>query len=71
MSNKSHLHSHPPGSEPGKSNDRKLHRDWRVWLGVILMLIAMAVYVLTMDEAIVPGGASAGNPPATNAPATP
>ena len=69
MSNQSHLHSHPHGTEPGKSNGRKLHRDWRVWLGVLLMLIAMAVYVLTMDEAIVPGGAAAGNPPATNAPA--
>lgn len=68
MSNQSHLHSHPHGTEPGKSNDRKLHRDWRVWLGVILMLAAMAIYVLTMDEAIVPGGASVGSPPATNAP---
>ncbi len=71
MSNQSHLHSHPHGTEPGKSHDRKLHRDWRVWLGVILMLIAMAVYVLTMDEAIVPGGVSAGSPPTTNGPAAP
>jgi hypothetical protein len=71
MSNQSHLRSHPHGTEPGKPNGRKLHRDWRVWLGVILMLIAMAAYVLTMDEAIVPGAASAGNPASTNAPAAP
>jgi hypothetical protein len=31
----------------------------------------MAVYILTMDEAIVPGGESASNPPATHAPAAP
>jgi hypothetical protein len=31
----------------------------------------MAIYVLTMDEAVVPGAASAGNPASTNAPAAP
>ncbi len=67
MGNQSHLHFHPHGTEPGKSNGRKLHRDWRVWLGGILMLIAMAINVLTLDEAIVPGAASAGNPASTNA----
>ena len=33
---------------------RKLHKDWRVWLIVGLMLIAMIVYVLTLDESIWP-----------------
>jgi len=63
--------SHPHRAGHGKSHERKLHRDWRVWLGVILMLTAMAIYLLTMDEAIVPGGRSNGNPSATNAPAVP
>jgi hypothetical protein len=25
----------------------RAHRDWRVWVGVILMLLAMAVYFMT------------------------
>lgn len=34
---------------------KRLHRDWRVWAAVALMLLAMVVYVLTMDEAVEPG----------------
>jgi hypothetical protein len=33
---------------------RKLHKDWRAWLIVGLMLIAMITYVLTLDESILP-----------------
>jgi hypothetical protein len=29
-----------------------LHKDWRTWAVVILMLVAMAAYVLTDDEAL-------------------
>jgi hypothetical protein len=61
-----HMHGAPP-----QRQDRKLHRDWRIWLGVILMLAAMAIYLLTMDEAVVPGGPSAGNLSVTNAPTAP
>ena len=64
------LEEHMQGQHPQRQ-DRKLHRDWRIWVGVILMLAAMAIYLLTMDEAIVPGGPATGNPPATNAPAAP
>jgi hypothetical protein len=62
------LEEHMLGQHPQRQ-DRKLHRDWRVWLGVILMLAAMAIYLLTMGERIVPGAPAAGNPPTTNAPA--
>jgi hypothetical protein len=27
----------------------RAHRDWRVWLGVILMITAMMIYVMTGD----------------------
>ncbi|MDO9542441.1 MAG: hypothetical protein Q7J98_08980 [Kiritimatiellia bacterium] len=37
-----------------KESGRKLHKDWRVWLVVILMLGAMASYVLTLDETVWP-----------------
>jgi hypothetical protein len=47
-------HEHMAGGQPGHSGHlakpgRKWHRDWRIWAMVILMLIAMAVYVLTLD----------------------
>jgi hypothetical protein len=36
------------------SSRTKLHRDWRAWLAVILMLAAIAMYVLTLDDSIIP-----------------
>jgi hypothetical protein len=35
-------HGHP-------SYWRRAHRDWRIWFCVILMLAAMAVYLMTGD----------------------
>lgn len=45
-----------------KRKDRALHKDWRTWAVVLLMVGAMAIYVLTLDDSIVPG--HAGRPPA-------
>jgi hypothetical protein len=36
------------------SNKKKLHKDWRTWLGVALMLAAIGMYVLTLDDSMVP-----------------
>jgi hypothetical protein len=33
---------------------RAIHKDWRVWTAVILILVAMAVYVLTDNERLTP-----------------
>jgi hypothetical protein len=33
---------------------RRLHKDWRVWLIVALMLTAIVIYVLTLDESVLP-----------------
>lgn len=41
-------HQHP--------NRKGLHKDWRAWTVVVLMLAAMAIYVLTLDESIGPEG---------------
>jgi hypothetical protein len=41
----SHSHKH--------LNDRKLHKDWRAWLALILMLAAIVIYVLTLDDSMV------------------
>jgi hypothetical protein len=33
-----------------------LHKDWRAWTAVILMLVGMAVYVISDDLSFWPGG---------------
>jgi hypothetical protein len=65
------LEEHRHGEHCSHGHKKKLHQDWRMWVIVGLMLGAMAIYLLTLDERIVPGAAPAGNPPATNAPAQP
>ena len=47
---------------------RRMHRDWRFWIGAVLMAAALSVYVLSGDLAWVPNvhrqsamPASAGN----------
>ena len=47
------LHGHGRKGE-GESSDRKFHKDWRVWLAVVIMLAAAIIYVLTLDDSIVP-----------------
>ncbi len=52
MSNKSKQGWHQAEHAP---KERWLpHRDWRVYVAVVLMLIAMVVYLATMDEALAP-----------------
>ena len=50
-----HDYSHSPkGSQ--HPYWKRAHRDWRLWIGVGLMLAAMVAYVMTQDEALPPGG---------------
>ena len=63
-----HAHAHEHG---GPAKARGLHRDWRLWAAVAAALIAMAVYVLTVDESLSPFGSGPGTPadtPAADAP---
>lgn len=43
-----------------KGNKKRLHKDWRVWAVVVLMLAAIAIYVLTLDDSIEPTGRTEG-----------
>jgi hypothetical protein len=45
-----HDHSHPQHKQGGG-----LHKDWRAWTVVVLMLAAMAAYILSVDESVEPG----------------
>jgi hypothetical protein len=56
-------HNQIHGHHQGPSR-RKLHRDWRLWLVVGLMLAAMLIYVLSDNERFSPGGRGKASPPA-------
>lgn len=49
-------HENKHHHEPGRTAKRRLHRDWRVWVIVGLMLAAMFAYVMSDDEALQFGG---------------
>jgi hypothetical protein len=60
MTHHAHDHHHH-GHEHHSAGHRpawyaRLHKDWRAYVVVGLMLLAMAVYILTLDESWVPGG---------------
>ncbi len=53
--NHKHSESHRHATrDEGQSSSRKFHKDWRVWLVVGIMLAAMIMYVLTLDDSVVP-----------------
>jgi ABC-type Zn2+ transport system substrate-binding protein/surface adhesin len=54
-----HAHRHGPFW-------KRLHRDWRLWVAVLLMLSAMAVYVMSDDESLQPGAAQQKSVPAAD-----
>ena len=52
MSSQSHDYSkHHHGEK--EAHGRKLHRDWRVW-ALLLMLGAIVMYVLSLDDSVIP-----------------
>jgi hypothetical protein len=38
--------------ENRKPHRRGLHKDWRLWVTVGLMLAAVLIYVLTLDDSL-------------------
>jgi hypothetical protein len=50
----SHHSNHPRHHQSEKK--KGLQRDWRMWTVVILMLVAIAAYVLSDNEALGPSG---------------
>jgi hypothetical protein len=56
-------HHHERSSEHRHNQrgaNRGLHKDWRTWAVVLLMLAAMGAYVLSLDEEDAPS--NAGDP---------
>ena len=44
------------------------HKDWRVWVAVLLMLVLVLVYVVTDNLSLRPGKHAIQQTPAANAP---
>ena len=57
--------------ENSSTNWRNLHKDWRTWAAVVMMLIAMGAYVLTLDDSVQPTGVSGDQGGASSAPSKP
>ena len=47
-----HDHKHNEAQHPRR---KPLHHDWRAWVVVVLMLAAIAIYVLSGNESLIPG----------------
>ena len=60
-----HGQKSPKGHASTKNSG--IHKDWRAWTAVGLMLGAMIAYVLSDDESIQPGGADGQEMPAAEA----
>jgi hypothetical protein len=53
-------------SQGQRRSKRPLHRSLAVWFAVLLMLLAMGIYLISMDESIRPHGPA--QPPVPAAP---
>lgn len=49
-----HSHHHHAGHSHNHPKKRSFHKDWRLWVVVALMLAAIVVYILTLDESVRP-----------------
>ena len=49
-------HSSDSGEPDAGPYWARMHRDWRFWVGALLMFGAISIYVLSGDLAWVPGG---------------
>jgi uncharacterized membrane protein len=44
------------GSHEKVSYWRRAHHDWKFWVGLTLMFVAMAIYILSYDLVFLPHG---------------
>jgi hypothetical protein len=56
----SHEHSHDQhghhNHQTHPKQNRPIHHKWWFWVGLILMLVGMGIYVTSDNEALQPGG---------------
>ncbi len=63
MNHPNHSHGSQHDTHQAQHGQRKpgLHKDWRVWTAVVLMLAAIVAYIMSKDEEIQPGDAGPNN----------
>ncbi len=70
----SHPHEHGKDKAPHPHPTelwRGLHRNWRAWVIIGLMLAAIGTYVFTLDDSVQPGGVSSNAGPTAVIPVNP
>ncbi len=67
--NQTHLSNEHGHSHGGSrvSALKRLHRDWRIWVMVGIMLAAMFAYILSQDDSLQPEGPPPAPPSAATA----
>ncbi len=55
-------HGHEHHHEHGHVSKKRLHKDWRLWTAIVLMLAAMFAYVMSDDESLQVGGGKPQEP---------
>ena len=74
MSEAKHHHHHPDEGPRAKADPdrvpywKRAHRDWRVWIAVMLMLLAIGIYVTTDSLSLGPGKRAVPPTPEISAP---
>jgi hypothetical protein len=58
-----HPHTSYESEHPHKPYWKRIHHDWKFWIAIGVMLIAMLIYVETNDLSLKPG-----SPPAQRVP---
>jgi hypothetical protein len=57
-------HSKHAHHSENKPSWKGLHKDWRAWLALGLMLAAISIYVLTLDDSVELQSTAGNGPPA-------
>tara|TARA_Y100001934_G_C12357811_1_gene779028 strand:- start:407 stop:610 length:204 start_codon:yes stop_codon:yes gene_type:complete len=61
MSHSNHKHDHHQQHQHKKKGG--VHKDWKTWVVIGLMLLSMLMYVISDDESYPPGDPDAGRQP--------
>ncbi|MEO8270077.1 MAG: hypothetical protein ABI557_10165 [Aureliella sp.] len=51
-----HGNDHHHAAGHAAKSKKLIHHDWRFWTAIVLMLLAMAGYVLSLNESVRPVG---------------
>ena len=67
-------HPHPHGESHHSHGDRqtpywrRAHQDWKFWVGLVAMFVAIGIYVGTNNLSMVPSGAQKHMPAGSRVP---